>query len=122
MPVPYTQLLAALRKGGPMLAKQLPKLWPLLLESSNRKKVVEAASDLASQSPTKRLRARVELTAELADAMVKDSESGEDVERAADWARRARNLLRRLDMPVEGRKAKSAHRMSIREQMPCRLR
>ena len=117
MATPYAPLLIALRKGGPALVKQLPKLWPLLLESSNRKKLKEVISDLASQSPTKRLRARVEITAELAESMAKDADSAKDLERATDWAKRARNLHLRLDMPVQGHKAKSEHRASIRAQL-----
>ena len=117
MATPYAPLLKALSKGGPALAKQLPKLWPLLLEPSNRKKLMAFTSDLTNQSPTKRLRARVDLTAELAEAMAKDADAAEDLERATDWAKRARNLHLRLDMPVQGHKAKSEHRASIRAQL-----
>ena len=114
----YVQLLNALRKGGPVLVKQLPKLWPLLLESSNRKKLREVAGDLASQSPTRRLRANVDVTAQLADAMARDTEASEaDRARATEWARQARNLHLRLDMPVPSRQARAAHRRSVRADL-----
>ena len=117
MASPWLQLLKIARKGGPALAKQLPRLWPLLLESKNREKVGGIARDLASQSPTKRLRARVELTAQMAEGISSDATTDEEKVRATAWAQRSRNLLRRLDMPIEGRKAKAEHRDSVREQL-----
>jgi arginine/lysine/ornithine decarboxylase len=117
MATPWLQVLQIVRKGGPSLAKQLPKLWPLLLESKNREKVGEIARDLASQSPTKRLRARVELTAQMAEGISKDASTEEEEARATEWAQRSRNLTRRLDMPIEGRKAKAEHRESVKEQL-----
>lgn len=111
------QAMALLRKAAPLAAKQLPKLWPLLLESKNRQWVMETVADLASQSPKRRLRARIELTAALADEVGAQATSDGARARAEDWARRARNLLHRLDMPVAGRQARVAHRRSIRSRL-----
>jgi hypothetical protein len=115
--MPWLVILGVLRKAGPAAVKQLPKLWPLLLEKKNREKLVEAIRDLASQSPAKRLRARVKLTAALADDVAERSSTEEERARARDWSKRANNLLLRLDMPVQGRAAKAAHRTSVREQL-----
>ncbi|MDO9377522.1 MAG: hypothetical protein Q7T56_01635 [Nocardioidaceae bacterium] len=111
------QVLGLLAKAGPVAAKQLPKLWPLLLESKNRERLVALAGDLADASPTKRLRARLSLTAALAEDVATDASNETDRERARDWARRARNLDRKMNMPVAGRKAKADHRRSIKLQL-----
>ena len=111
------RVLALLAKTGPQAAKQLPKLWPLLLESKNRERIGEFGKDLASASPTKRLRARVELTAALADEIASDAASEADRLRAEAWALRARNLTRKLNMPVAGRQAKIEHRRSIKQHL-----
>ena len=111
-------LIVLLGRAGPVIARQLPKLWPLLLEKRNRERVMEAARDLASQSPKRRLRARITLTATLADEVAAHPDSSDvDRKHAQDWARRARNLSTRLEMPVAGRQEKAAHRQSIREQL-----
>jgi len=52
----WAQALAVIAKAGPQVAKQLPKLWPLLLESKNRERLGEFFVDLANASPAKRLR------------------------------------------------------------------
>ncbi|MGZ5417103.1 MAG: hypothetical protein ACXWDI_07980 [Nocardioides sp.] len=116
--VAWIQMLALLGKTGPAAAKQLPRLWPLLLETKNRERVMEAAKDVASQSPKRRLRGRIEFTAAIADDIAAHPDSSDvDKRLAEDWARRARNLSRRLDMPVVGRQEKSEHRRSLREQL-----
>ncbi|HET7276043.1 MAG TPA: hypothetical protein VFI91_12815 [Longimicrobiaceae bacterium] len=117
MVMPWGQVLKLLAKAGPLAAKQLPKLWPLLLETKNRKRVMEMARDLASQSPRRRLRARIDLTAALAEDIAAQAKTDEEREKAQDWSRRARNLARRLDMPVVGRQSKREHRHSIEEQL-----
>ena len=104
-------------KAGPWLVKQLPKLWPLLLESKNRERLAEIAKDLGSRSPAKRLRGQVELTATLAERIADQAESESEREQAQDWSRRARNLAIRLDMPVVGREAKRLHRQSVQKQL-----
>jgi hypothetical protein len=113
----WGQVLAMLAKAGPQAAKQLPKLWPLLLESKNRERLSEFLVDLASASPTKRLRARVELTAALADEIASDAANEASRQQAEAWAVRARNLTRKLNMPVAGRKAKMDHRRSIKAHL-----
>jgi hypothetical protein len=110
-------ILALVTKAGPWLIKQLPKLWPLLLETKNREKLQEITKDLASNSPSRRLRAKVELTATLAERMVAEAESEDEKQRAQAWSRQARNLTIRLDMPVIGREAKRSHRQSIAQQL-----
>jgi hypothetical protein len=113
----WGQVLAFLAKAGPQVAKQLPKLWPLLLESKNRERLGEFFVDLASASPTKRLRARVELTAALADEIASDAKTEDSRQQAEAWALRARNLTRKLNMPVAGRNAKLEHRRSIKQHL-----
>ena len=127
MATPYAPLLKALRKGGPALIKQLPKLWPLLLESNNHKTVMEFMSDLASQSPTKRLRARVELTAE----MVGDGQGlrlgrgpgashglGEASPQSAPAARDADAGAQRQEVGTQGFHPRPARRSSSRDESP----
>lgn len=111
------QVLAVLAKAGPQVAKQLPKLWPLLLDSRNRERLREVAGDLANASPTRRLRARLELTSALAEDVAADASTPQDQALAKGWSTRARNLRRKMDMPVAGRRAKADHRRSINEQL-----
>ena len=113
----WGQVLAVLAKAGPKVAKQLPKLWPLLLESKNRERLSEFFVDLASASPAKRLKARLELTAALADEVAETATSEAERERAAAWSHRARNLVIRHNMPVAGHAAKRDHRQSIKDQL-----
>lgn len=113
----WMQVLTILRKAAPGIAKQLPRLWPLLLETKNRRRLMEAGRDLASQSPTRRLRARIDVTAALAEGMATDAKTSGERELAEDWARRAKNLARRLDMPIAGHQAKASHRASVQEQL-----
>lgn len=103
---------ALLAKAGPQAAKQLPKLWPLMLESKNRERLGEFGKDLASASPTKRLRARVELTAALADEIASDAANESDRLRSEAWALPARNLTRKLNMPVAARRSSIGARSS----------
>lgn len=113
----WMQVVVVIRKALPVIAKQLPKLWPLLLEKKNRERLVEAGKDLASQSPTRRLRARIEVTAVLADQIATDAKTDDERDHAEDWARRARNLSRKLEMPMQGHNAKAQHRGTIAEQL-----
>lgn len=106
-----------LAKAGPQVAKQLPKLWPLLLESKNRERLGEFFLDLANASPAKRLRARLELTAALAEEIAQSATGDTEKKQAEGWSHRARNLVLRLNMPVAGTSTKRAHRRSIREQL-----
>jgi hypothetical protein len=107
-----------LRTAGPWLVKQLPKLWPLLLESHNRERLAGVLKDLASRSPGQRLRAQADLTAALAERMAQQAATPDEAVRAQDWQRRARNLALRLDMPVAGgRDARKAHRASVQQQL-----
>ena len=112
-----TQILSIVRKAFPVIAKQLPRLWPLLLETKNRQRLVEAGKDLASQSPVRRLRGRIEVTATIADGIAADAKTDDERRRADEWVRRAKNLSRRLDMPVAGHADRSAHRASIQQQL-----
>lgn len=113
----WGQVLAMLAKAGPQVAKQLPKLWPLLLEAKNRERLSEFFLDLANASPAKRLRARLELTAALADEIAQSATGETERKQAEGWSHRARNLILRLNMPVAGSGTKRAHRRSIREQL-----
>lgn len=110
-------LVRIMTKSGSQLVKHLPKLWPLLLEQGNRERLLQAAQNLASKSPTKQLRAKAELTAAVADRMAADAESDAEREQAQTWSRQARNLMLRLDMPVTGRNQKRSQRLSISQQL-----
>lgn len=109
--------MVSLAKAGPWFVKQLPKLWPLLLDAKNRERLEKIARDLASKSPAKRLKGKVELIATLAERMADQADSESEKKQAQEWSRRARNLALRLDMPVAGREAKRAHRQSVQEQL-----
>lgn len=115
--MPWAQLLALLRKGGPQLLKNLPKLWPLLLDPKARSSLLGAAQDLASQSPTKRLRGRVDATIVVAQGIAAEASDESERELAERWVRRGKNLSRKLDMPVAGRKAKASNRDSVKSQL-----
>lgn len=110
-------LMVNLAKAGPWFIKQLPKLWPMLLDPKNRERLAQIGKDLASKSPAKRLRGKVELTATLAERISDQADSETERKQAQEWSRRARNLALRLDVPVVGREAKQAHRKSIQQQL-----
>ena len=74
-------VLVVLQKALPALAKQLPKLWPLLLESKNREKLMSLARDLASASPKRKLAARMDVTELLAQRLMEEAE--DDQQRSA---------------------------------------
>jgi hypothetical protein len=113
----WAQVLAAITKVAPKIAKQLPKLWPLLLESKNRERLGGFFLDLANASPSKRLRARTELTAALADEIAQSAENDAERERAEAWGRRARKLSLRQDLPVAGLRAKTENRRKIKTEL-----
>lgn len=115
--MPWSTILAMLRKGGPALLKMLPKLWPLLLDRKNRKALVGAARDLASLSPERRLRGGVEGTLAVAEHLVVEASSDPERERAQTWVTRAKHLLHQLDMPVTGRSARTRRRKSVGHQL-----
>ena len=110
-------IIAILTKAGPWFIKQLPKLWPLLLDAKNREKFMEAAQNVASNSPSKRLAAKAELTAEIANTIAKDASSETERARAEGWAAQARNLVLRLAMPVPDRQARRAHRRRVQAEL-----
>lgn len=85
-------VLQALRKAMPVVARQLPKLWPLLLESKNREKVTALATDLGARSPRKRLAAKMEITQALAQSVADDATTDEERDRAAQWQQRASKM------------------------------
>lgn len=112
--MPWIQLVA---KAAPALLKQAPKLWPLLLESRNRQWLVDTARQLANLSPQHRLRGRAEVTAALAEGLEERATDADEARVAADWARRARNLALRLDVPVTGREAGKRHRDDVARRL-----
>lgn len=112
----WQTILAAITKGGPALLKQLPKLWPLLLETKNRQAILLAARDLASFTPDKRLRGAVDGTMAVAQGLAADADESERAKADA-WVRRARDLGRQLDLPVVGREARSKRRASVAKQL-----
>ena len=110
-------IIAILTKAGPWFLKQLPKLWPLLLDAKNRERLLATAQNVASNSPSKRLQAKAELTAEIADTVAKNATSEDERARAQEWAQQSRNLVLRVAMPVPDRKAGRAHRSRVQAQL-----
>lgn len=110
-------VMLVLQKSVPVLARQLPKLWPLLLDAKNRDKVASLIGDLASASPKRKLAGRMDLTELLAQRIAEQADSAEERKDAEAWQSRARKLRARLDMPVEGAKARRAHRADLRSDL-----
>lgn len=110
-------VLAAAQKALPILAKNLPKLWPLLLDSKNRDKLAGLVKDLAAATPKRKLAAKMKLTEMLAETAVEQAESDAEKQNAKEWQHRARNMRLRLDMPIEGRQAKRNHRNHLRQDL-----
>ena len=110
-------IVRLLTKAGPWFIKQLPKLWPLLLDAKNRERLMEAAQNLASNSPAKRLQAKADLTAEIANTIATGAASEHERAQAQAWAQRARNLGLRLAMPLPDRQAKRAHRRRVEAEL-----
>jgi len=117
MPSPALAVLTVLKRGGPALIKQLPKLWPLLLEQRNRDALVDAAKRAASRSPDQRLRGRVEGTVAVARDTGERAVSDEQRERAVSWGRRGHDMLAQLDIPTAHRAARAARRASVSRQL-----
>jgi len=113
----WRTVLAAISRGGPELLKQLPKLWPLLLESKNRQAILLAAKDLASLTPDKRLRGAVDGTRAVAEGLVADAATEDERSQAEAWVRRSKDLGRQLDLPAPDRKARGKRRASITRQL-----
>lgn len=117
--MPWRQLLLLLRAGGPKLLSALPKLWPVLLDAKIRAGLLDAGKNLASRSPMKRLHAQVDATIAIAEGYAgdaaRDGDEAEDA-KAQEWARRGRNLARRLDMPMRGPAARE-NRRAVKTQL-----
>ena len=113
----WRSVLVAVSRGGPALLKQLPKLWPLLLESKNRQAILLAARDLASFTPDKRLRGAVDGTLAVAQGLATEVSDATERSKADVWARRAKDLGRQLDLPVVGRDTRRQRRASVARQL-----
>jgi len=111
------KLVQAVLVGVPVLAKHVPKLWPLLLESKNREKVADAARQLSTASPSKRLKGQIDLTAAMAEAVRDQAESDEDAHRAGEWMTHARKLRLRVDVPHADRASRKQHRASVKSSL-----
>ncbi|MEO6791649.1 MAG: hypothetical protein ABI249_07400 [Ornithinibacter sp.] len=103
-----------LLRYGPVLAKQLPKLAFLLTDAKTRERLLGLVHDIASRSPARRVRARVDATAIMAESYAGQAESDSEREMALGWARRARRLAARAAVPVDGRAQGKAHLEEIR--------
>jgi hypothetical protein len=113
----WRAIMGAITKGGPTLLKQLPKLWPLLLETKNRQAILLAARDLASFTPDKRMRGAVDGTLAVAQGLAADATDESERAKADVWVRRAKDLGRQLDLPVVGRGARGQRRASVARQL-----
>lgn len=111
------KLVKAAMVGVPLLAKHVPKLWPLLLESKNRDRVMDAARQLSHASPSKRLQGQIDLTAAMADAARQQAETEDAAQRAAEWVTRARKLRLRVDVPQVDRVSRKQQRASVKTQL-----
>jgi len=107
----WRTVLAAISRGGPELLKQLPRLWPLLLESNNRQAIFLAAKDLASLTPDKRLRGAVDGTLSVAQGLVADAGDESERAQAEAWVRSAKGLGRQLDLPAPEQCSSTAPRV-----------
>lgn len=106
-----------LLRYGPLLAKQLPKLAFLLADPRTRERLLGLAGDVASRTPSKRLRARVDATAIMAESYGEQAASEEERAAATAWAREARRLRSRLEVPVQGRRAGKEHLDAVRADL-----
>lgn len=106
-----------LLRYGPVLAKQLPKLAFLLTDARTRERLLGLAQDVASRSPTRRIRARVDATAIMAESYAAQADTDTEREMALGWARRARRLAARAAVPVDGRAQKKAHLEEVRARL-----
>lgn len=109
--------LALLKKTVPFIAKNAPKLWPLLLDAKNREKVIGLAREIAASSPKRKLGAKIEVTELLARSMADQAGTEPERVRAEAWQRRAHKMRIRLDMPVEGTSARRRHRAALRHDL-----
>ncbi len=121
---PTTQLVTRLL---PLLVKQVPRLWPLLLETKNRELVAKYAKGLADRSPGRRLATKIDLTADLAASMAERASTTEEAERARLWQKRASAMRDRLALPVttdrKGHRATlSADLQALHDEMSAALR
>ncbi len=95
----------------PFLMKQLPKLWPLLLDPKNRDLVRKYAIDLSSKAPGRKLAAKIDLTSDLAQSMAERATTPAEAHRAQAWQKRAAAMRDRLALPVVADKRK--HRADL---------
>jgi uncharacterized membrane protein YccC len=113
----WSRLLTVIKQGGTQAVKALPKLWPLLLDAKTRAAITGALRDIASRSPTRRLRGRVDGTVAVASGIAAEASDPGDKELAESWVRRGRNLSRTLDIPAAGRRASAAKRHDVAAQL-----
>ena len=118
---------AIVTKTIPFLVKQLPKLWPLLLDAKNREIVMGYAKDIADRSPQRRLAAKIDLTVALSESMAERATTTEDQDQARRWQKRAAAMRDRLALPVmtdkrTHRAALAADLQSLHEEMSAALR
>lgn len=123
MPLPS----AVVTKALPFIMRQVPKLWPLLLDPKNRDVVMRYAKDLADRSPGRRLAANIRLTEDLAASMARRAGTPEEADRARVWQRRAAHMRDRYALPVMGDKrahlaALEADLTALHEEMSAALR
>ena len=71
----------------------------MLLDAKTRAVLLDAGKNMASQSPSRRLHAKMEATVAIAEGIAKEAKDEAGRERAELWARRGRNLSRKLDVP-----------------------
>ena len=115
--MPWAQILKLVRAGGPKLVVALTMLAPMLKDTKTRAFLLDAAKNLPSLAPTKRLLAKVEATIAIAEGMAKDAGDAIERERAEAWARRGRNISLKLNMPIDGRGARRANRQEVSKQL-----
>ena len=115
--MPWLTLLEVLKKVAPRLAKVLATVGPFILNDEIRNTLGTFLKSLAGRSPTKRLRAEIEVTEALASRLATDAASEGDRELREDWARRARNLAVRVDLHLADRRDKKSHRNAVRSDL-----
>jgi hypothetical protein len=111
-----------LKQAGPTLLKEVPKLWPLLLDKKVREQLIAAARNAAAQSPDKRLRGRLDGTVAVARGIAEGASDTAEQAIAQGWASRAVNLTLALDLPVDGQRNRAARRKIVKEKLAALLR
>ncbi len=111
------KLAMALRILGPRLAKAAAVLAPLLKNERVQEALIDSAGWARGKSPAAQLRAKIQATTTVADALAGEATTDEARARAEGWAKQAGNLLRVLDLPSASVRTHVSKLASIRRRL-----